>query len=222
MNALLAPQDIFPLESAFLSEDGLPLELPPHSEARPVETLAGIRLDHASVDSFNRQLHCVDERAPSVEADQLAGLVHWLRELPADLAAATIDLRMERIDLLERMLQDADWDVPPELAQRARRLLDYVNGFHDLIPDEMPLVGHLDDALMVELSWNEFAGEAQDYRDFCRFRHQHYIRGAGRERRAAWERACREEVSVLARRHELRETHYAPTPPTGWSMFRVC
>lgn len=199
----------------------LPLALPlAHADSRRQE-IAGLKLADAAVLAFNFQLHDVHERAPSVGADQIVSLARWLQDLPQATAEATINLRLARAESLRQMLDDPDWQLPADIAQRGRHLLDYIRSFDDLIPDETPLIGHLDDALLVELSWSEFAGEVQDYLDYRRFCSESSFRGSADERRTAWESACLAEASAILHRHEVNERGYS-RPLRLTQGFRVC
>jgi hypothetical protein len=119
------------------------------------------------------------------------------------------------------MLDDPDWSLPADVAQRGRQLIDYIRNFDDLIPDDLRLIGHLDDALLVELSWSEFAGELQDYLDYRRFCSEGKFRGTASERRTAWESACLAEASAMMHRQEVRERGYS-RPLRLSQPFRVC
>jgi len=155
-----------------------------------------------------------------VNIDQVASLVRWLQTLPTETAVATINLRMSRVDTLRRILLDPGWEVDADFTARTRQLLDYVGRYDDLIPDDMPLIGHLDDALMVELTWAQFAGEVQDYRDFCRFRRDHALRGSAVEQRTSWETDCLAQANELLHRQQVRERGYARPEPMQ-AVFRV-
>ncbi|MCH8891349.1 MAG: DUF1232 domain-containing protein, partial [Myxococcales bacterium] len=53
------------------------------------------------------------------------------------------------------------------------RILDAIAYFvdpDDLIPDRIPGIGYLDDAIMVELVACELAHEIEAYEDFCEYR----------------------------------------------------
>jgi hypothetical protein len=202
-------------------QEPLPLALPVTHADSVHQQIAGLKLADAAMLAFNYQLHDVHEQAPSVDADQIAMLAQWLRELPKATAEATINLRLARAESLRRMLDDADWSLPTDVVQRGRRLLDYINRFDDLIPDDLPLIGHLDDALLVELSWSEFAGEVQDYLDYCRFRRDNPVRGSGEELRTAWESACLATASAIIHRQQVRARGYARPEPLS-RPFRVC
>lgn len=197
----------------------LPLALPaanPSSRA-----VAGLQLADAALLQFNFQLHDVHRQAPSVDAGQIADLARWFATLPAETAKATIALRLARAESLRRMLDDADWTLPADLRERGVHLLEYLYRFDDLIPDDLPVIGHLDDALLIELSWSEFEGEVRDYEDYCRFCGANRVRGSAEERRSAWERECLAEASAILHRQAVRERGYARPQPLS-RPFRVC
>ena len=83
---------------------------------------------------------------------------------------------IERIHTLEQliaMLRDDDWRL--EGADRTR-ILDAIAYFvdpDDLIPDRIPGIGFLDDAIMVELVASELTHEIEAYKDFCEYRKRH-------------------------------------------------
>jgi uncharacterized membrane protein YkvA (DUF1232 family) len=200
------------MNTVFESES-LPLPLPPQYSNSRRQRIAGVYLSEAAIEEFNGILHAVNDDAPRVEADQVISLGRWLQSLPAKTAQATLHQRIARVERLRRMLLDGDWGVSPEFSQRARQLIDYVGRPDDLIHDETPIVGHLDDALLIELGWPALAGEARDYLDYCRFRREHKPRGTPNERRLAWEAECLAEVVRLRQKNEIRQRGYARTEP---------
>ena len=79
----------------------------------------------------------------------------------------------------------------------------------DLIADHEPLLGLLDDVLLIELAWPAFADEAEDYCDFCAYRSVEHPPGSPADQRAAWVRDRLAEIALW--RHVLRvnDSHYA-------------
>ena len=71
-----------------------------------------------------------------------------------------------------RMLTDLDWRLPHAEASRVLNALAYFSEPEDLIPDHIPGVGFLDDAIMIELVARELRHEIEAYQDFCDFRSQ--------------------------------------------------
>ncbi len=192
-----------------LHEDPLALRLPPESGASRRRLVGTIQLEDSAVDGFNTLLAQLDPGAPEVSADQLVTLARWLQDQPGDHAEAILGERLARAGQLRRMLDDGDWTLHAGLAERARRLLDYLQQVDDLIPDDQPLVGQLDDALLVELSWHTFHGASVDYGDFCRFRAASRPGGNAAERVLAWENDCLAEAALLVQRRQVRDRPYA-------------
>jgi uncharacterized membrane protein YkvA (DUF1232 family) len=84
-----------------------------------------------------------------------------------------IQQRIEKLRLLIRMMSDLDWRLPHQETTRVLNALAYFTEPDDLIPDHIPGLGFLDDAIMVELVVRELEHEIEAYRDFCEFRAQH-------------------------------------------------
>jgi uncharacterized membrane protein YkvA (DUF1232 family) len=72
-----------------------------------------------------------------------------------------------------QMLTDHQWRLPHSDATRVVNALAYFTEPEDLIPDHIPGVGFLDDAIMIELVARELRHEIDAYRDFCDFRETH-------------------------------------------------
>jgi uncharacterized membrane protein YkvA (DUF1232 family) len=116
-----------------------------------------LRKAHASVRSAD------DEEIIGAAAELLAAMRD--KQLPDFVA-----LRLDKLGCLLEMLQDAQW--PLEKSERSPVLaaLAYVCDPEDIIPDEIPGIGLLDDAVMIELVFLELRHEIEAYEDFCRFR----------------------------------------------------
>lgn len=199
----------------------LPLALPAVNAGMHHRDADGLQLADAAMLEFNIHLHGVKSEAPSVQASQIAELAAWLKDLPTETAQATIHLRLARAESLRSMLDDSDWPMSAQLRQRGVALLDYLYQVDDLIPDDVPVIGHLDDALLIELSWSEFEGEVADYLDFQRFCQEYTVRGSAEERLAAWEGECLAQANTLLHRLAVRERGYARPQPYS-QPFRVC
>lgn len=210
------------MNTTHLRFEPLPLPLPQAGLASMGAVAPGdLNLADAAMLAFNFELHDLRGDAPNVDAGQIANLARWLQALSPDTAAATIELRLARAESLRRMLDDGDWPLSRDVSARGRRLVDYIHRCHDLIPDDQPRLGHLDDALLVELSWSEFAGEVQDYLDFRRWSGRAPFRGTAEERRVAWEADCLAEANAILHRQHVRERGYGRPQPLS-RPFRVC
>ena len=78
--------------------------------------------------------------------------------------------RLNKLEVMIGMVHDEGWALPDEERQRVLSALAYFSDPEDLIPDDIPGLGFLDDAIMVELVVRELKHEIEAYQDFCKFR----------------------------------------------------
>lgn len=165
-------------------------------------------LSDEQVAGFDALLHQVFPRAPRVRPDQIAQLSRWLLSLPPEQAQAVLGERLDRIDELRALLDDPDWDRESPAARRLRNLLDYID--HDgLIPNHIPLLGRLDDVVLLELAWPALVDEVEDYRDFRDFRDRAHPDGDGNARREQWIHARLDELAWQQQQRRVSESHYS-------------
>ncbi len=131
--------------------------------------------------------------------DIVAAAEDLLQDLGPSSTPGFIQQRIEKLRLLIRMLSDLEWRLPHQEATRVLNALAYFTEPDDLIPDHIPGLGFLDDAIMVELVVRELEHEIEAYRDFCEFREQN-----SSSSREAWLAERRE--SLQARMRERRES----------------
>lgn len=112
--------------------------------------------------------------------------------------------RIARLRLLINMLTDPEWRLPHDDASRVLNALAYFIEPEDLIPDHIPGVGLLDDAIMIELVTRELRHEIEAYQDFCTFRNES---GGGRD---AWLSRRRKQLQGRMRRRRDRSSQSSP------------
>ncbi len=101
-------------------------------------------------------------------------IVEIAEELLVDIgevsAPGFIVERLQNLQLMIRMITDVEWRLPHQETTRVLNALAYFAEPDDLIPDHIPGLGFLDDAIMVELVVRELRHEIEAYEDFCQFR----------------------------------------------------
>jgi hypothetical protein len=133
--------------------------------------LGDYELEPERLERFNRALRMLSPEAPSMTMDQIATAgARSLARHPDGGTPSFVQSRMESLARLELMAADEGWGVEPQTRGRIDILLDYRRDRGDLIPDEVPVIGLLDDALLVDVALQLLRGELADYEDFCRFR----------------------------------------------------
>ena len=78
--------------------------------------------------------------------------------------------RLSKLGQLTEMLQDDEWRLVGRDRTRILDALTYFADPDDLIPDRVPGLGYLDDAIMIELVAEELKHDFKAYEDFRAFR----------------------------------------------------
>ena len=103
-----------------------------------------------------------------------------------------------------RMLEDADWKLEGAHRQRVLEALAYFAEPGDLVPDHIPGLGFLDDAIMVDLVVRELRPELDAYELFCSYRDEERAR-AGVDPEARSHRLLERRRAMYTRMESRRE-----------------
>ena len=131
--------------------------------------------------------------------------------------------RLAKLDNLIAMVRDDGWHLPEEDCKRVLAALVYFADPADVIPDTVPVLGYLDDAIMIELCVRDLKHEIDSYDDFCDYRESEARRlgmNPADVGRAAWLESRREELinSMHSRRERDFGTGYGAS--SGYASKR--
>jgi len=130
-----------------------------------------IELSERDLKHFLRELRRAREAVGIADDEEILGaadeLVASLRrtELPDFVTA-----RLAKLELMLAMMRDDDWELDAQERNPVLSALAYLCDPEDIIPDNIPGIGLLDDAVMVELAFRELRHQIDAYEDFCRYR----------------------------------------------------
>lgn len=125
-------------------------------------------------------------------------------------ASETSDFIRDRMNTLETLIGmavDQSWGLVDEDRKRVVEALAYFSEADDLIPDDIPGLGFLDDAIMIEIVSRELKHEIQAYRDFVVFRAAEKARlgeDADAVERTDWLETRRKQLHSRMRRRRKR------------------
>jgi uncharacterized membrane protein YkvA (DUF1232 family) len=116
--------------------------------------------------------------------------------------------RLERVDALIAMVRDEGWHLPEEDRQRVLSALVYFADPTDVIPDHIPVLGFLDDAIAIEMCVKDLHHELEAYDEFCEYRQGEADRRGmdpATVGRADWLESRRDELVDRMHRRRNRE-----------------
>ncbi|MGB0133559.1 YkvA family protein [Dokdonella sp.] len=97
--------------------------------------------------------------------------------------------RLVHVQRLILLLEDADWSLSDPERSEALAALAYFGDPDDLIPDNIEIIGLIDDAIMLELLARRMRHVLQSYRKFCAFRDSLGLASSTEDARVARARA---------------------------------
>jgi uncharacterized membrane protein YkvA (DUF1232 family) len=169
-----------------------------------------IELSDRDLEHFNAALAKAREAAGAKSTEEIIAAASRLIggadkiEVPDFVAS-----RLERVDALIAMVRDDGWHLPEEDRQRVLSALVYFADPTDVIPDHIPVLGFLDDAIAIEMCVKDLHHELEAYDEFCEYR-QGEAERRGQDPatvgRADWLESRRDELVDRMHRRRNRET----------------
>lgn len=132
---------------------------------------------------------------------------------------------LQRLSTMIAMLEDAEWPLEGQDRVDVVSALAYFYNPADLISDDVPVLGLIDDAIMIELVARELYPQLEAYDEFCAYRSsesQECGEGVSHEDWLNMKQAKQEEL--MKRMHErlgrLNTTQRGSTRLTRFSFLR--
>jgi uncharacterized membrane protein YkvA (DUF1232 family) len=177
-----------------------------------------LELTEEDLDYFRRVMDSIWKKAQKRDEKELIdGARRLLKQATKAKAPEYVQTRLADLEVLCSMLDDAEWPLEDDDRNRIKAAVGYFAVAKDMIPDKIPGLGFLDDALMAELVMRELQPEADGYRAFCEYRENEATLRGKKVSRLDWLAAKRRQIWLrIKRRQSERRRHgssYAPTDP---------
>jgi uncharacterized membrane protein YkvA (DUF1232 family) len=130
-----------------------------------------IELSDRDLRHFRRELKKTRESVQIADDEEILGaaadLVQTMRG--TDLPDFVTE-RLQQLETLLAMVTDEEWPLDDDERSPVLAGMAYLCDPEDLIPDDIPGIGMLDDAVMIELVFRELRHELEAYEDFRAYR----------------------------------------------------
>jgi uncharacterized membrane protein YkvA (DUF1232 family) len=148
------------------------------------------------------------------EKELVKGARELLRKAAKAKAPEYVHARLAELGTLMDLLEDPEWPLPDNHRRRILAGVGYFATTKDMIPDKIPGIGLLDDALMAELVMEELKHEVKGYLDFCQYRDNEATLRGKTAKREDWLAAKRRQIFLrIERRQQERRRHASSALP---------
>lgn len=162
------------------------------------------KLSDTDFEHFRTMMRVAMEKASAYPPSEVLAKA---RAVCAEMEQANLpDFVKQRLDSLETLisaLEDPEWQMPEDEKNEILTSLAYFTEPEDLVPDNIPGLGYVDDAIMIELVIQELSEDLNAYMQFCSFRTTEVNRRGDQANtnRDSWLASKRSELRSAARRN---------------------
>jgi uncharacterized membrane protein YkvA (DUF1232 family) len=128
-------------------------------------------LDDKDIEYFRGVMNRAQDEAANLSEQQIIREARAIleEEHPAQTPLFVRE-RLQRLATMVAMLEDPEWPLDGQERTDVISALAYFHNPADLIADDVPVIGLIDDAIMIELVARELKHQLEAYDDFCIFR----------------------------------------------------
>jgi uncharacterized membrane protein YkvA (DUF1232 family) len=128
-------------------------------------------LSDEDLEHFRALMQVAIDKASALPAEQvLAKAREVVAEMEGTKLPDFVSTRLKSLETLIAALEDSEWSMPEEEKKDILTSLAYFSEPHDLVPDNIPGLGYVDDAIMIELVIQDLSQDLDAYSEFCKFR----------------------------------------------------
>jgi uncharacterized membrane protein YkvA (DUF1232 family) len=174
---------------------------------RPMPYKLTIELSDRDLRHFRRELKKARDAVQIADDEEILGAAaDMVKAMKGTDLPDFVTERLEQLDTLIAMVTDEDWPLQDDERNPVLSGLAYLCDPEDLIPDDIPGIGMLDDAVMIELVFRELRHELEAYNDFRAYRESLTRRSVVRQAAAdVAGKLARRRVQLMARMRRRRQ-----------------
>ena len=127
-------------------------------------------LKESDLEHFRNVMRKAQEGATQFCQQEIITNAKTLIENISQDVPAFVSGRVKKLAKLVAMIEDEEWQIPEEARADVFSALAYFSDPEDLVPDHIPVLGYIDDAIMIELVCEELKEDIDAYSEFCQYR----------------------------------------------------
>ncbi len=179
-------------------------------------------LSQADLDHFCKTMQRLRDSSADTSAQEIIEKTkQLLRQVRQSDAKDFICKSINQLETLISMLEDKAWHLADNDRERVLTALSYFSESADLIPDETPGLGFLDDAIMIEIICQEMKHEIQAYNEFvqdCASKTSRATRNPATAEESRWLEERRAQLHSRMRRRRKNQSGNSRTK-SRFSLF---
>lgn len=133
--------------------------------------VVSFELSESDLSHFRNMMKTAMENTQTLsEADILEKASALCTEMEQADIPEFVSQRLSSLELLIDAVKDEEWQMPEDEKTDILASLAYFAEPQDLVPDHIPGLGYVDDAIMIELVIQDLSLDLESYKAFCQFR----------------------------------------------------
>ncbi|CAM3622634.1 YkvA family protein [Pseudoalteromonas maricaloris] len=160
-------------------------------------------LSDSDLEHFRGMMKAAIEKSGDVSDGEI---IAKARDLVATMEKSNlpefVSTRLISLQTLIDAVLDEEWQMPEDEKREIMASLAYFSEPEDIVPDHIPVLGYVDDAIMIELVLQELSLDLKAYREFCGFRATEEARRGDNAKvdRESWLAGTRAQIRSSMRR----------------------
>lgn len=164
-------------------------------------------LQEQDLDYFRQLMQKTERVVSHHSSEEILNAAKGLASEVKNQVPEFVAIRLKQLETLVAMVEDQDWDLTDEEKLDVLSALAYFSKPEDLIADHLPVLGFLDDAIMIELVVQSLADDFEAYSEFCTFRRNEIERRGpeAQTTKADWLETKKQELHSWLRRRRAEK-----------------
>ena len=126
-----------------------------------------VDIDDQVKEHFN---NFIEKHGIDVDPDDIAQAKKEIIEIRATNADGYILSQVNNLEAMMAMVEDQTWKIKKVNMEKINATIKYFVDEDDVIPDNIPGIGYLDDCIIIDSTMDEVCDELMEFEDFCRIR----------------------------------------------------